>query len=112
MLGVMQAAQCSSLLSSQMRPGAGRKSLDINSWQHFLACSHFLLCIFASRHLARRRYTNFRGISFTNTLRIFGKLSGQLFCSGNKKLNAFGIVAQLSYAFEMLLKAKHDFEAP
>lgn len=28
MLGVMQAAQCSSLASSQMRPGAGRKSLE------------------------------------------------------------------------------------
>ena len=110
----MQTAQCSSLASSQMRPRASRKSLESSCPSIILLPVLVFVFVFLLQGILQEGGTQTSGvsrISFINAFRNFGEVSGQVFCSGNSELDAFGIIAQLPYTFSKLLKAKHNLEA-
>lgn len=97
-----------------MRPRAGRKSLESSCPGIVLLPVLIFAFVFLLQGILQEGGTQTSGISrisFINAFRSFGKVSGQVFCSGNSELDAFGIIAQLPYTFEKLLKAKHNLEA-
>lgn len=98
-----------------MRPRAGRKSLESSCPGIVLLPVLIFVFVFLLQGILQERCARTSGISrisFINAFRSFGEVSGQVFCSGNCKLDAFGIIAQLPCTFEKVLKkAKHNLEA-
>ena len=83
------------------------------SWHRSLVCSHFCLCTLLQDILQEggAQTSRISRISFINPFRSSAKVSGQVFCSGNREQDAFGIIGQLPYTFEKLFKVKHNLEA-
>lgn len=109
MLGVMQAAQCSSLASSQLWPGAGRRSLEsLYPGIVFLPVLVFDFVVLL-QVILQEGSTQTSGISVSlMPLGFLENYQGRYFAVVITNLDAFGIVAQLPYVFEMPLKAKRD----
>lgn len=110
----MQTAQCSSLTSSQMKPRAGRKSLEGSCPGIILLPGLVFVSVFLLQGILQgggARTSGISRISFLNAFRSFGEASGHVFCSGYSKSDAFGIIAQIPYKSENLLKAGHNLEA-
>lgn len=106
----MLTAQQSILASSQLRPRAGRKSLETSC--PGIVLLPVLIFVFLLQGILHEGHAQTSGVSrIINAFRSFGEVSGQVFCSGNSKLDAFGIIARLPYTFEKLLKAKHNLAA-
>lgn len=84
------------------------------SWHCSLACSRFFVFVFLLQGILQEGGAQTSGISrisFIKAFRNSGEVSGQVFWSANSELNGFGIIAQLAYTLEKLLKAKHNSEA-
>lgn len=97
-LTVVQMAQCSSSISSQMRPQAGRKSPESSCPGIALLPVLVFGFVFLLQGVLQGEGTQTSGISrisFMNAFRSFGEISGQVFYRSNSDLDAFGIVAQL-----------------
>lgn len=109
MLGVVQAAQCSSLASSQMWPGACRKSLE-NLYPGIVFLPVLIFdFVFLLQDILQEGGAQTSGISVSlMPLGFLENYQGRYFAVVITNLDAFGIVAQLPYALEMPLKAKHD----
>lgn len=107
----MQAAQCSSLASSQMWPGACRKSLEsLYLGIVFLPLLSFDF-VFLPQGTLQEGGAQTSGISVSlMPLGFLENYQGRYFAVVIN-LDAFGIVAQLPCAFEMPLKTKHDLES-
>lgn len=102
----MQAAQCSSLASSQMWPGACRKSLEnLYPGIVFLPVLIFDFVFLLQGILQEGCAQTSVSLMPLGFLEIY---QGRYFAVVITNLDAFGIVAQLPYALEMPLKAKHD----
>lgn len=98
MLTVVQMAQCSSSISSQMRPQAGRKSPESSCPGIALLPVLVFGSVFLLQGVLQGEGTQTSGISrisFMNAFGSFGEISGQVFYRSNSDLDVFGIVAQL-----------------
>lgn len=93
-----------------MRPRAGRKSLETPC--PGIVLLSVLAFVFLLQGILHEEHAQTSGVSrIINAFRSFGEVSGQVFCGGNSKLDAFGIIALLPYSFDKLLKAKPNLAA-